>query len=38
MIEFMADQETGHATLLSNILGPAVCCHASTTCLGRAVY
>ncbi|KAJ9608923.1 hypothetical protein H2200_006694 [Cladophialophora chaetospira] len=23
MIEFMADQETGHATLLSNILGPA---------------
>lgn len=23
LIEFMADQETGHATLLSNILGPA---------------
>ncbi len=24
LIEFMADQEVGHATLLSNILGPAV--------------
>lgn len=25
LIEFMANQEAGHATLLSNILGPAVC-------------
>jgi hypothetical protein len=27
LIEFMADQEVGHATLLSNILGPAVSSH-----------
>ena len=31
LIEFMADQEVGHSTLLSNILGPAVCCYLFIT-------
>jgi hypothetical protein len=33
LIQFMADQEIGHATLLSNILGPAVRCPQSSDTL-----
>jgi hypothetical protein len=37
LIEFMADQETGHATLLSNILGPAVRFYISQEAIARSL-